>query len=32
MAAGWDGNETTNPGFPKDGKWNIRWENLQKMP
>lgn len=31
MAAGWDGNEISNPGFPKDGKWNVRWENLQKM-
>lgn len=32
MCAGWDGNETKNPGFPKDGKWNVRWENLQPMP
>ncbi|PRY55212.1 hypothetical protein B0I27_101180 [Arcticibacter pallidicorallinus] len=32
MCAGWDGNETPNPGFPKDGKWNVRWENLQPMP
>ena len=32
MAAGWDGNKATNPGFPKSGKWNIRWEGLQAMP
>ena len=32
MCAGWDGcNEPLNPGFPKDGTWNIRWEGLQKM-
>lgn len=33
MAAGWDGvSDTDAPGFPKDGKWNIRWENLRRMP
>lgn len=32
MTAGWDGNETENPGFPKNGKWNVRWEGLQRMP
>lgn len=32
MAAGWDGSEGTNPGFPKDGKWNVKWEGLKKMP
>ena len=32
MCAGWDGcTEPLNPGFPKDGKWNVRWEGLQKM-
>jgi hypothetical protein len=32
MCAGWDGcNEPLNPGFPKDGKWNVRWEGLQRM-
>ena len=32
MCAGWDGcEEPLNPGFPKDGKWNVRWEGLQKM-
>ena len=20
------------PGFPKDGKWNVRWEGLHPMP
>ncbi len=32
MAAGWDGNETPNPGFPKDGNWDVVWENLAPMP
>ena len=32
MCAGWDGcEEATNPGFPKDGKWNVRWEGLRPM-
>ena len=32
MCAGWDGcEETMNPGFPKNGQWNVRWEGLQKM-
>ena len=32
MCAGWDGcPQTSNPGFPKNGKWNVRWEGLQKM-
>jgi len=32
MCAGWDGGpQTTNPGFPDDGSWNVRWENLNKM-
>jgi len=31
MCAGWDGIEDINPGFPKDGKWNVRWEGLKKM-
>lgn len=31
MCAGWDGTTETNPGFPKDGKWNVRWEGLEKM-
>lgn len=32
MAAGWDGNTVSNPGFPKDGKWNVKWEGLQPLP
>ena len=32
MCAGWDGcQEPLNPGFPKDGSWNVRWEGLQRM-
>jgi len=22
----------TNPGFPNDGSWKVKWEGLQKMP
>ncbi|MDO4160772.1 MAG: hypothetical protein Q4D41_09985 [Prevotellaceae bacterium] len=32
MCAGWDGCKTENPGFPKDGKWDVRWEGLRPMP
>ncbi|MFT3753190.1 MAG: hypothetical protein QM800_10050 [Paludibacter sp.] len=32
MCAGWDGNKTKNPGFPKDGNWNVKWEGLLPMP
>ncbi|MGW8315498.1 MAG: hypothetical protein ACWGNV_07850, partial [Bacteroidales bacterium] len=28
MCAGWEGCTVENPGFPKDGTWNVRWENL----
>ena len=32
MCAGWDGCvNPNNPGFPQDGTWNVRWENLQRM-
>ena len=32
MCAGWDGcEEPLNPGFPKDGQWNVRWEGLHRM-
>lgn len=32
MCAGWDGcPATTNPGFPHDGTWNVRWEGLRRM-
>ncbi|MDR0233141.1 MAG: hypothetical protein LBI82_13665 [Dysgonamonadaceae bacterium] len=32
MCAGWDGCKTPNPGFPKDGNWNVKWEGLSQMP
>ncbi|NMA74049.1 MAG: hypothetical protein GX963_07785 [Bacteroidales bacterium] len=32
MCAGWDGNEIDTPGFPKDGTWNVIWEDLLPMP
>ena len=32
MCAGWDGcPDVKNPGFPQDGKWNVKWEGLRKM-
>ena len=32
MCAGWDGcQEPLNPGFPKDGTWNVRWEGFHRM-
>ncbi|MEO9032886.1 MAG: hypothetical protein ABI285_06550 [Ginsengibacter sp.] len=32
MCAGYDGCKTVNPGFPKNGKWAVRWEGLKRMP
>jgi hypothetical protein len=32
MCAGWDGNTSPLPGFPRDGKWNVRWEGLSPLP
>ena len=32
MCAGWDGSQGTNPGFPNDGTWNVKWEGLSPMP
>jgi len=33
MAAGWDGcPDRPAPGFPDNGKWNIRWEGLRRLP
>jgi hypothetical protein len=33
MAAGWDGGPTNSaPGFPANGQWKVRWENLQRAP
>ena len=30
MCAGWDGCDSTTPGFPKD--WDVKWEGLLPMP
>lgn len=34
MAAGWDGAPAGKnaPGFPDDGSWTVRWENLKPLP
>lgn len=33
MAAGWDGAPDRHaPGFPDNGQWTVRWENLHKFP
>jgi hypothetical protein len=32
MCAGWDGSKGKNPGFPKNGKWNVLWEGLNPLP
>ena len=32
MTAGWDGCEVKNPGFPKDGTWDVRWEGINPLP
>ena len=32
MCAGWDGCTVSNPGFPKDGNWDVEWEGLMAMP
>jgi hypothetical protein len=33
MAAGWQGAPRVNaPGFPSDGSWTVRWENLAPAP
>ncbi|MFL6576622.1 MAG: hypothetical protein ACJ8MR_08395, partial [Povalibacter sp.] len=32
MAAGWDGNTTPLPGFPKNGQWVVRAEGLNPLP
>jgi protein-glucosylgalactosylhydroxylysine glucosidase len=31
MCAGVDGSSETNPGFPKDGSWKVKWEGLRKI-
>lgn len=32
MAAGWDNQKKKNPGFPANGKWNIKWEGIKTSP
>jgi hypothetical protein len=33
MAAGWDDAPSGHAhGFPNDGSWHVRWENLRRMP
>jgi len=33
MAGGWDGGpDSYAPGFPKNGKWNVKVEGFSKMP
>ncbi len=32
MCAGWDGCTVKNPGFPKDGTWNVKWEGIKPLP
>ena len=32
MCAGYDGCRQKNPGFPKDGRWRVRWEGLFPLP
>ncbi|MFW6290147.1 MAG: hypothetical protein ACOC0R_04185, partial [Mariniphaga sp.] len=30
MCAGWEGCSIKNPGFPDNGKWKVKWENLNR--
>jgi protein-glucosylgalactosylhydroxylysine glucosidase len=33
MAAGWDGAPPGEaPGFPRDGRWRVKWEGLRRAP
>jgi hypothetical protein len=32
MAAGWDGSSQPTPGFPTNGQWKVRCENLSPAP
>lgn len=32
MAAGWDGESTAAPGFPKNGHWRVRSEGVRGLP
>lgn len=31
MAAGFEGSESTNPGFPDNGQWMVKWEGLNPI-
>lgn len=31
MCAGWEESATENPGFPEDGKWNVKWEDIAPL-
>lgn len=31
MSAGFEGSNVKNPGFPKNGKWEVKWEGLQPI-
>ncbi len=31
MCAGWDGCPEKKPGFPKNGKWEVKWENISPV-
>jgi len=31
MTAGWEGCTEQNPGFPKNVKWKVKWENISPM-
>jgi len=32
MTAGWDGSQGDAPGFPKNGNWNVKYENFNIIP
>jgi hypothetical protein len=32
MAAGWDGSSGRTPGFPKNGKWDVKYEGIHQAP
>jgi hypothetical protein len=32
MAAGWDGSSGRTPGFPKNGKWDVKYEGIHPAP
>lgn len=32
MCAGWDGNTTPLPGFPKNGQWEVQYEGILPLP